>query len=119
MKRIQSLQALVKLSHKVAVFVPTRDTHGIELDKTIAQDTLDSTLTILSNSFGGATASQAIGCWIGVNGLVKENVVYVFAYAKALDETLVNRIIDHCRHIKAQCNQEAIALEVDGELYFL
>ena len=117
-KQARTLKALVKLGCKVAVYIPST----IDVDQ--ATDTarhVDKCLALLSGAFGGATSTPAIGAWIAETGkLVKEKITLVYAYcnSQALDKH-IGAIIDYCETLKLELSQEAIALEVNGELYFL
>ena len=50
-------------------------------------------------------------------GLEKENTKMVFAYAESLDE--IDVVIDKCEALKNELKQDAIALEIDGQMYFI
>ena len=94
------LKACIKLSSKVTVYVPA---------------------ALLADLFGGSTSTAALGYWLSpVAGLVAENTTVVFAYAS--DEDLQNGIaavVDHCEALKNEMGQEAVALEINGEMYFI
>jgi hypothetical protein len=82
---------------------------------------MDRALSLLSKEFGGATASSAMGAWVSNQGeLIKENVTVVFAYARQeqLEES-ISRVYDFCLEMKNALTQEAIALEVNGEMYLI
>ena len=67
---------------------------------------------------GGATSTNAIGYWVSdERGLEKENTKMVFAYAESLDE--IDVVIDKCEALKNELKQDAIALEIDGQMYFI
>lgn len=88
------LAACIKLAHKVTVYVPG---------------------TV------GATSSPAVGYWLSdVHGLIRENTTIVFAYAaeQAL-ESGVDAVVDFCAEMRDALDQEAVALEIDGEMYFI
>ena len=112
------LQNCIKLASKVTVYVP--GTNGIDkaADNTVA---VDATATLLSDLFGGATSTPARGYWVSPSaGLVKENTTVVFAYASeaALDSG-IDSVVDHCAKMCKELAQDAIALEVNGEMYFI
>ena len=112
------LEKLFVLSHKVTVYVPAtrNDENGAhEIDNTKYVDDMAHTLSAL---FGGATSTNAIGYWVSdERGLEKENTKMVFAYAESLDE--IDVVIDKCEALKNELEQDAIALEIDGQMYFI
>lgn len=114
----KTLKNLIKLSSKVGIYIPST------VDVNVAIDTatvVDNTLRLLSNSFGGATSTEAIGCWSSVsNGLVKEHITVCYSYTDSLKlEQEIDNIIEYCLRLKQELRQEAISLEVNNELYFI
>ena len=80
-----------------------------------------SNAALLSELFGGATSTPALGYWMSpAAGLVAEATTVVFAYAAdaALQEH-VGRVVELCEELKREMGQEAIALEINGEMYFI
>lgn len=119
MKNINSrLAALTVLSHRVTVYVPA--TMGVAAAADNSRQVAE-TATVLSQLFGGATSSKAVGYWVSEEaGLVSENTTIVFAFAS--DEALsagIDAVVDHCEKLKADMMQEAVALEIDGSMYFV
>ena len=112
------LEKLFVLSHKVTVYVPAtmNDENGAhEIDNTKYVDDMAHTL---ANLFGGATSTDAIGYWVSdARGLEKEKTRMVFAYAESLDN--IDVVIDKCEALKTELNQDAIALEIDGQMFFI
>lgn len=112
------LQNLFKLSSKVTVYVPSTIDINVEIDNT---EYVNKTLKLLSECFGGATQTNALGCWVSPTaGLVKEKTTLV--YANCTDNDLnekIEKIIDWCEAMKNELSQDAIALEINGELYFI
>ena len=112
------LQNLFKLSSKVTVIVPATVNINEEIDNT---KYVDEVAELLSNCFGGATATQTLGYWVSPTaGLVKEKSTTVFAYCSEADlQANVERVIDKCVSLKNELKQDAIALEINGEMYFI
>lgn len=112
------LKACIKLSSKVTVYVPA--TNGVS-DATDNTEQVKKTAALLADLFGGSTSTAALGYWLSpVAGLVAENTTVVFAYAS--DEDLQNGItavVDHCEALKQEMGQEAVALEINGDMYFI
>ena len=111
------LKNCLKLSSKITVYVPA--TNGIDqaADNT---EQVKKTAALLSELFG-ATSTPALGYWMSpAAGLVAEATTVVFAYAAdaALQEH-VGRVAELCEELKREMGQEAIALEINGEMYFI
>lgn len=110
-------KALFTLSNKVTVYIPATIDINKEIDNTIY---VERAATLLSDLFGGATATEAIGFWTSPTaGLVKERTTMVFAYAdqEALRDGL-DQVIDFILDIKRELNQDSVALEINGEMHF-
>lgn len=112
------LEKLFTLSHKITVYVPAtmndeNGAHAIDNTKYV-----DQIASILSENFGGATSTDAIGFWFSDSrGLERENTRLVFAFAESFDN--INPIIDWCEWLKSELNQDAIAIELDNVIYFI
>ena len=53
-------------------------------------------------------------------GLIKEKSTTVFVYCNQSDlEAGVDQVIDLCTQLKEELTQDAIALEINGEMYFI
>jgi hypothetical protein len=115
MKKIKNL---IKLSCKVAIYVPSTNNVNVATDNS---EQVTETLKFLSGCFGGATSTDAIGCWESeTEGLIRERIVVCFAYCNSdsLDKH-INLVVDYCEKLKREMLQEAISLEVNNELYFV
>ena len=113
------LKHCFKLSHRLALYIPTRDSKGRSLGR-LSQKVRDESLRWLSRECGGATATKALGSWLSGSGLlIKEEVTLIFAFRKSLDVKFAGRLLEYAESIKARCRQESLAVEVDGELYLI
>lgn len=115
---IQKLKNAIKLERRVAVYVPATVGTATAADNSGA---VDSAAGLLSELFGGATIQPGAGCWISeAVGLVKEQttVVYAFTDSDGLERG-GDRVIDFCEKMKADLQQEAVSLEIDGVLYLI
>ena len=109
------LVSMFCLNHKVAAYIPATIDVNTTIDNT---KYVDRMAEIMSDAFGGATSTPANGYWRSGNfGLVKEKTTIVFAYAADLDK--LDAVIDYLIQLKSDLNQEAMALEVDGKMYFI
>lgn len=109
---------MIKLSCKVTVYVPST----VDINKTIDNTAyVDACATLMSNCFGGATSTNTLGYWSSPTaGLVKERSTMVFAYCTSDDlDTHIEDIVNFCESMKTELSQDAIALEVNGEMYFI
>ena len=115
MKRLTNC---IKLSSRITVYVPSTTDVNKQIDNTAF---VDKTASILSECFGGATSSPAVGYWLSTSaGLVRENTTVVFAYASESDLTAkIDTVVDWCEAMKRELAQESIALEINGEMYFI
>lgn len=112
------LQNCFKLSSKITIYVPATNGVNQEVGNT---EQVKKTAELLADLFGGSTSTAALGYWLSpAVGLVAEATTVVFAYAS--DEDLQNYIVavvDLCEELKQEMGQEAIALEINGEMYFI
>lgn len=98
------LKNCLKLSSKITVYVPA--TNGIDqaADNT---EQVKKTAALLSELFGGATSTPALGYWMSpAAGLVAEATTVVFAYAAdaALQEH-VGRVVELCEELKREMDK--------------
>lgn len=112
------LKNMFKLSSKVVVYIPSTVNINQEIDNT---KHVNDCASLLSDCFGGATSTTAIGYWQSATaGLVKEKTTMVFAYAGEADlEDKIDVVIEYCEALKVELLQDAIALEINGEMYFI
>ena len=118
MKTNIRLQNMFKLSSKITVYVPST----CDIDKPIDNsEWVDSCATLLSNCFGGATSCNALGYWTSPTaGLVKEKSIMVFAYCSDADlNNHIETVLDFCEAMKNELLQDAIAIEINGDMYFI
>lgn len=112
------LENLFKLSSKITVYVPSTINITEEIDNTKHVEKIAS---LLSDCFGGSTSSLALGYWTSPSaGLVKEKTTIVFAYCteSALQQN-IEKVISACEELKNELKQDAIAMEINGEMYFI
>jgi len=114
----KELKNMFKLSSKVTVYIPATININKEIDNT---PYVDRCATLLSDCFGGATSTPALGYWTSPTaGLVKEKTVMVFAYASDSDlQEKIEQVIDFCEELKSELTQDAIAMEINGDMYFI
>ena len=112
------LKNVFKLTSKVTVYVPATVNINEVINNT---EYVKRAATLLSECFGGATSTDALGYWVSPTaGLVKENTTMVFAYAADADlKKNLDKVIDFCEVLKEEMKQDSIALELNGEMHFI
>ena len=115
---MKKLKNLIKLGCKVSVYVPATIDIDCQVDNS---KYVEETGKILSECFGGATSTKCVGMWVSDSkGLIKENTTLVFAYCTSEQlESSIDTVIDYCINLKNKLRQDAVALEVNGEMYFI
>lgn len=106
------------LKHKLSIIIPGT------VDINQAADTsawTDHAALLLSSTAGGATSTPAVGYWRSPSlGLVRENNTIVFAYvAESILESVLEQLVTFAAEMRDALNQEAVALELDGSMYFI
>jgi hypothetical protein len=115
---MKQLKNCIKLSSRITIYVPATMNTSEQTDNSRQ---VDKTASFLASCFGGATSSPAIGYWLSAShGLVRENTTIVFAYAEqsALEKN-IDSLVQYCENLKQEMTQENIALEINGEMYFI
>ena len=118
MKQGSKLAMAIRLRARVAVYVPA--TQGVSA----AADNSAQVARVaeaLSGWFGGATATPAVGYWKSAEaGLVAERTTIVYAFAAEADLSAhIDDVVELCMAIKTEMEQEAVSLEVNGDLYLI
>lgn len=115
---MKQLKYKFDLDCKVSVYVPSTVNVNESVDN--SAQVMD-VITKLSKLFGGATASKAVGGWVCENGqTVVENVtiVYAFCTSEQLNNN-IDEVIAICENLRDSMKQEAISLEINGQLGFI
>lgn len=115
---MKALENMIPLKSKVTVYVPATVNVNEEIDNS---EQVARVARLLSECFGGATASPAQGFWVSdARELVKESTTMVFAYCTTEQaEEYMEDIVRLCVTLKHEMGQEAIALEYNGGMYFI
>ena len=105
------LKDLIPMKSKITVYVPATVDVNKEIDNS-AQ--VERVARLLSECFGGATASPVRGYWVA------EKTTMVFAYCDtAAAEKYIDDVVTLCNELKHEMGQEAVALEYNGSMYFI
>ena len=112
------LANMIPLKSKITVYVPATVDINKEIDNT---PYVERVARLLSECFGGATASPVRGYWVTADKtLVAEKTTMVFAYCSTSDaEKYIDDVVKLCYQLKQELKQEAIALEYNGGMYFI
>lgn len=112
------LKNMFKLSSKITIYVPSTKNINEKIDN---RKYVDDCATLLADCFGGATSTEALGYWMSPKvGLVKEKSTMIFAYCTTEQASEhIEKVIDFCRNMKKELAQDSIALEYNGEMYFI
>jgi len=106
------------LDCRVAIYVPSTN----EVDKpTDNAEQVKDVIKRLSIMFGGATASNAVGGWVtsmGETVIERINIVYSFCTTTQLNDHIED-VIGICEQLKRDMKQEAVTLEVNGQVKFI
>jgi len=106
------------LDCKVAVYVPSTMNVSEEYDNS---EIVERVIRQLSTMFGGATASDAVGGWVAADGrtiIEKVKIVYSFCTSEQLNDKF-EKVLAICEEIKSEMAQEAVTLEVNGQVKFV
>ena len=106
------------LDSKVAIYVPSTNNAVESCDNT---GMVKRVLSKLSDMFGGATATDAIGGWNSIeHGLITERVTIVYSFCKSEDfANHFDEVLELCESIKSEMSQEAVTLEYNGQVKFI
>lgn len=115
---MKTLKFKFDLDCKVSVYVPSTTDVNKECDN---KEYVMAVIKKLSTMFGGATASEAVGGWVCANGetvLEKVTIVYSFCSSLQLHETF-DEVYAICEWLKDTMKQEAVTLEINGQVKFV
>lgn len=115
---MKAFKNLIPLNHKITIYVPSTKDINTPIDNT---KEVEATAKLLSNCFGGATSTEAVGYWVSdTMGLVKEHPTLVYAYATEENfKKYIDLILDYCYQLLKDMSQDAISLEIDNQLYLI
>lgn len=106
------------LDCKVAIYVPST----VNVNETVSNEKqVMEIIKRLSVLFGGATASDAVGGWVANDGqtvIEKIKIVYSYCTSEQLKNN-IDTILEICENLKNEMSQEAITLEINGQVKFI
>lgn len=112
------LKNIFKLSSKITLYIPATINVSNKINNV---KYVDEAAKFFSTLFGGSTSTPALGYWLSQEkGLIKEKTTLVFAYCNDQDlRNNIDQVIDYCEGLKKELSQESIAIEINGEMYFI
>lgn len=120
-KRVINMKNLkAALNHKASITVPsTKGLSGLAPEE-LTERTVEMVQSDFSLMFGGSTSYKAVGTYKSDSGeLVKEEVTVVTANIAELDDDAELLLVTLAELVKVRHEQECVALEVDGKMYFV
>lgn len=115
---MKTLKFKFDLDCKVSIYVPSTVNVNEVVDN---KEQVKRVITELSQMFGGATATEAVGGWVCDNGetvLEKVTIVYSFCNSDSLQKHFGD-VYQICERIKKEMSQEAVTLEINGQVKFV
>src|SRR5262249_39338757 len=104
--------------HRVRLFVP--GTVGRELASDAQREWSRRVVADFTARFGGSTSFSAEGSWGDAGSVIREPVIVVESSATGPElRRSLPEVVRLCQELGASMRQEAVALEVDGILWFI
>ena len=102
------LDGYYHLPDRVAIYIPT------EFEKEILQ-----LQKCFNHDFGGSTVINGVGSWNGSEGIEVEDITIIYSNVPALTDHIIQKVIRVANTIKTNCNQEAVSVAFNGEMYLI
>ena len=114
----ERLKKAFRLEKKIVLYIPATIGPAAAVDNSAA---VDKAAAFLSGLFGGATIQPGRGAWLSdAAGLVMENTTLVYSFTNAAGLAAgLDSVVDYAESIKKELSQEAVSLEIDGDLYII
>jgi hypothetical protein len=107
------------MRHRVSITVPSK-ANGRRIRKALRAEYREKAVLLLATLFGGFTALEGEGGFIGKGfRLEREPVTVVFAFYDAAKRSEVAKVKALAREMCEALSQESVAVEVDGEMLFI
>ena len=105
------------MNHKIRIWISSVDKHGKLISEPVQEKAKTGLAYILSQLNGGVTQYEAKGYWVNSEDkLVIEPVTILESFTDKLDRAKTGYIMELAKELKAMLNQEAIAIELDGNM---
>ena len=117
----ESSKVGLHLPMEISVYVPSTKDANIPVSKAELNARVKEVKQYLATLFGGYSSSEILGGYVSTTGeLIQEDVVKVISFAtkqayKENEATLIDKIADWSK----EWSQEAIGLEIEGDLYYI
>ena len=107
---------------KQSIIIPSTKEKNLPISKEELNIRVNKVAKFLSEKFGGFTEIKANGGWTSDDGeIIKENNVQLISYSNIDTWTKENQreMIDFIRNICKEWSQDAIAYEIEDDMFFL
>jgi hypothetical protein len=117
----ESSKVGLHLPMEISVYVPSTKDANVPVSKAELNARVKEVKQYLATLFGGYSSSEILGGYVSTTGeLIQEDIVKVISFAtkQAYEEneaTLIDKIADWSK----EWSQEAIGLEIEGDLYYI
>jgi hypothetical protein len=117
----ESSKVGLHLPMEISVYVPSTKDANVPVSKAELSARVKEVKQYLATLFGGYSSSEILGGYVSTTGeLIQEDVVKVISFAtkQAYEDneaTLIDKIADWSK----EWSQEAIGLEIEGDLYYI
>ena len=109
------------LDSKIEFYLPTMSVKHTPIHPEILADTRNRVASALSKSFGGCTATNAVGFYenkaLGITQI--EHVEILYSYAKSIGEAEIESVLALARNVRDTLAQESIMIVVNGTAIFI
>lgn len=109
------------LDSKIEFYLPTMTIDHNPIAPEVLADTRNRVASVLSKSFGGCTATNAVGFYenkaLGTTQI--EHVEILYSYAKSIGDEEIENMLCLAKNVRNALAQESIMLVVNGTAIFI
>ena len=109
------------LDSKVEIYLPTRNVNHNALDENLIKSYRNSTGRKMSELFGGATITTAMGFYENskLEACQLEDVEIIYSYTKRLQPESIRAVIKLAEELKVVLEQESVMVVINGTALFV
>ena len=109
------------LDSKIEFYLPTMTIEHTPIAEALLANTRSRVASMLSKSFGGCTATNAVGFYenkaLGTTQI--EHVEILYSYAKSIGDTEIESVLSLAKEVRESLAQESIMIVVNGTAIFI
>ena len=109
------------LDSKIEFYLPTMTIDHTPIAPDLLADTRHRIASVLSKSFGGCTATNAVGFYenkaLGTTQIAHVEILY--AYANSIGDAEIESVLALAKEVRDTLEQEAIMIVVNGTAIFI